>query len=108
MKTGLIMVLAVAATWWLYAGPAAVSRTKALDAPDEARIASEVFARATYSGERNEMTLWFRNGSAYRYREVPRACYNRFMASARKGAFYNEHIRGRFACSPMEGEKPSD
>lgn len=55
-----------------------------------------VIRAASYCPERQVLTLEFRQGYAYRYRGVPPECFAAFKATRAKGAFYNDHIRGRF------------
>ena len=52
-----------------------------------------VFAAAGYDARRAVLTLVFRNGYAYEFLGVSPRVASEFMASDRKGGYYNENIR---------------
>jgi KTSC domain len=58
---------------------------------------STTLARAAYDTSRNVLELEFRNGARYLYFAVPEAIYVCLLAASSKGAFFNRHIRNRFA-----------
>jgi hypothetical protein len=59
-------------------------------------LESTMLASAAYSPEQTLLDLEFRNGTLYRFFDVPAACFQRFMASDSKGAYFNRNIRNRF------------
>jgi hypothetical protein len=58
---------------------------------------SSVIDGACYDSARQELTVFFRNGSAYVYREVPLPVFQSFIRSDSPGRFYHDHLRGHFA-----------
>lgn len=57
---------------------------------------SSVIDGACYDAARHELTLFFRVGSAYLYRDVPELLFRSLVRSDSPGHFYHEHVRGRF------------
>lgn len=58
-----------------------------------------IFRAIAYDPRQRVLVLEFRQGYAYRYREVPPECFNAFRSDRAKGVFYNDRIRGIY---PME------
>ena len=58
---------------------------------------SSVIDGACYDSARQELTVFFRNGSAYVYREVPARLFQDFIRSDSPGRFYHDHLRGHFS-----------
>jgi hypothetical protein len=63
------------------------------------RTGNGPFASIIYTAPSESLLLAFDNGYVYEYHHVPRYVYRAFAASTRKGAFYNDHIRGRYPVS---------
>ena len=42
------------------------------------------------------LTVEFNSGRVYDHPGVPEAVYEAFMRASSKGAYYNQHIRGRY------------
>ena len=56
----------------------------------------DIFRAIAYDAASRTLTVEFRRGYAYRYREVPAETHGAFVAAGAKGAFYNERLRGRY------------
>jgi hypothetical protein len=59
-------------------------------------VESTILASAGYAPDRFLLDLEFRDGTLYRFWDVPALCFQQLMASESKGAFFNRHIRNRF------------
>jgi KTSC domain len=59
-------------------------------------VASTMLASAAYSPEQSLLELEFRDGTLYRFFDVPAACFHELMASDSKGAYFNRNIRNNF------------
>lgn len=59
---------------------------------------SEVIKAAAYDSELEELDLYFTNGRAYRYQEVPLASITDMLGSESIGAYHNQFIKPQFAC----------
>ena len=56
-----------------------------------------IFRATAYDANTRRLTLEFRNGYAYCYDGVPPTIYAAFLRANGPGAYYNQHIRGRYA-----------
>ncbi len=61
-------------------------------------VASAVFKSIGYREADGRLTVAFRRGCTYEYCGVPRACFEGFTHSVRKGEFFNSRIRSQFPC----------
>lgn len=52
---------------------------------------------ATYDRSQALLHLSFRNGTNYRYSDVPAEVYDQLLLAESKGRFFNLHIRNRYA-----------
>jgi hypothetical protein len=57
---------------------------------------SSVIAGFDYEPESEELTVLFRSGRVYVYRQVPEEVFLAFKAAPSKGAFFNRRIRDRY------------
>jgi KTSC domain len=57
---------------------------------------STLLAWAPYCPDRGILDLEFRDGTVYRFFDVPAACFEQLMASDSKGAYFNRNVRNRF------------
>jgi hypothetical protein len=57
---------------------------------------STMLASAAYCPDRGILDQEFRDGTVYRFFDVPAACFERLMASDSKGAYFNRNVRNRF------------
>lgn len=59
-------------------------------------VKSSNIARAGYSAEHKILSVHFKNGTVYHYREVPQEVYNNFMASPSHGAYLSANIKDKY------------
>jgi hypothetical protein len=52
--------------------------------------------------EKNVLEVGFRNGGLYQYFDVPEELLVMLMHADSKGAFFNRHVRGRFASTRLK------
>jgi hypothetical protein len=48
------------------------------------------------------MIVHFKNGTIYKYQDVPEDLHKQFMASVSKGSFFHHNIKGKFKTSKRE------
>ncbi len=60
-------------------------------------VGSSALKHLTYHGTQERLDVEFRDGSIYQYSAVPLRVYHDLMGAESKGAFFNRHIRTRFA-----------
>jgi KTSC domain len=58
-------------------------------------LESTMLTSAAYRSDQT-LDLEFRDGSRYRFFDVPAACFQHLLASDSKGAYFNRHIRNCF------------
>lgn len=56
---------------------------------------------AWYQPNRRQLDLMFGSGRHYRYSNVPAEVAQRFAGAQSKGRFYNQEIRGSYACTEL-------
>lgn len=56
---------------------------------------------AAYDGSQALLQLSFRNGTSYRYSDVPAEVYDQLLLAESKGKYFNLHIRNRYAHSKI-------
>ena len=59
-------------------------------------VESTMLASAAYCPNRTLLDLEFRDGTLYRFFDVPPACFQQLMTSDSKGAYFNRNIRNHF------------
>jgi hypothetical protein len=52
--------------------------------------------------EKNVLEVRFRNGGLYQYLDVPEEALAMLMRAESKGRFFNQNIRGRYACVRLQ------
>ena len=67
-------------------------------------IASDLFETIQYHEATQTLMLVFREGYAYEYVGVPRACFEGLASTRAKGVFFNEQIRGQFPCRRIDAD----
>lgn len=70
------------------------------------RLRSSLIDRILFDDEAETLTITFRNARKYLYRGVPRATYDGLGKAASAGAFFNECVKGRYACEPLGRRRP--
>lgn len=58
---------------------------------------SRLLEAAAYDRSQGLLHLSFRNGTSYRYSDVPAEVYDQLLLSESKGRYFNLHIRNRYA-----------
>ena len=58
------------------------------------RVNSPFIRAVGYDG--STLTVEFRSGKVYDHPHVPYSVYAGLMSASSKGAYYNEHIRGKY------------
>ena len=62
------------------------------------RLRSSMIERALFDEAAQELTICFKAGRKYVYSDVPRAVFEALKGAASAGAYFNDCIKGRFAC----------
>jgi len=62
---------------------------------------SSTLLSAAYDDRIAVLELQFRDGTCYRYRDVPNTIYRNLLAATSQGGFFNRHIRGIFAYAKL-------
>lgn len=70
-----------------------------------ARLSSSTIRLAEYDDATRALTVTFTNGHRYAYSDVPADLYDALIAASSAGAFFNDHIRDRFACARADGRR---
>jgi hypothetical protein len=60
-------------------------------------VASSAILRIRYRPQPRELLVTFASGKTYAYADVPERVYDAFLAAPSHGAFFNDHIRDRYA-----------
>ena len=66
---------------------------------------SSMIRRIVFDDEAGTLLVSFRSGLRYVYEGVPRAIYDALGKAASAGRFFNEHVKGRYACRPDPTQK---
>ena len=95
------MMLAALCAALLWSAPASAADPPRHRPAIESRIkrepvASRGLAAIGYSKRLRALEVEFRDGSIYRYADVPRSLYRQLMAAESKAGFYNRHVRKKF------------
>jgi len=90
------MRMMLAVLWIAAAGTQAAQQSRTMTERAYVMTASSALEGACYDTLREEMTLFFRNGTAYRYRAVPAPVFHAFLRTDSPGRFFHEQIRGRY------------
>ena len=69
------------------------------------RLNSSLIDRIVFDEEAHTLLVTFRNARRYVYYDVPRAIYDALGKAQSAGRYFNEHVRGRFACAPADGRR---
>lgn len=67
-------------------------------------IRSSNLSAYRYDAAARTFDVRFKNGSAWRYRDVPLRVFEQFVASTSKGSYFAQHVRPRFAGSPLSAK----
>jgi len=61
-------------------------------------VESTAIAAVGYSRRLHALEIEFRDGSIYRYAEIPISRYQGLMNAESKAHYYNDHLRGKYGC----------
>lgn len=70
-----------------------------------ARLRSSLIDRIVFDEDDGTLAITFRNARRYIYAGVPRAIYDGLRTAASAGHFFNERIKGHFACRAADGRR---
>jgi hypothetical protein len=59
-------------------------------------VDSTAIESVAYDVPTRRLVVTFTGGKTYKYYDVPRAIYERFLQASSKGAFFNAHVRDRY------------
>jgi hypothetical protein len=65
---------------------------------DMIRVSSSAIAAVGYDPTTMRMKIHFVQGHTYDFCRVPAHVFNGILNATSKGAYYNDHIRGRYPC----------
>jgi hypothetical protein len=61
-------------------------------------VSSSAIRRVEHDERSLQMQIWFvESGGPYTYYGVPRSVYDAFLRAGSKGAYFNTHIKDRYA-----------
>ena len=63
-------------------------------------LKSSLIQRIVFDDEAETLRVSFRSGFRYIYEGVPRAVYDALGKAASAGRYFNDHVKGRYACRP--------
>ena len=63
-------------------------------------LRSSMIRRVVFDEDAQTLLVCFRSGLRYIYEGVPRAIYDAIGKAASAGQFFNQQIKGRYACRP--------
>ncbi len=69
---------------------------------------SSLLQAATYQQEAAILEVALRGGAVYRYFGVPAQTYEELLQAPSKGAYFNGHVRSRFAYTKILPTQPND
>ena len=59
-------------------------------------VESTPLVSVSYLPDRTLLELQFRDGTVYRFFDVPESCFQQLLASDSKGGYFNRNIRNHF------------
>jgi len=65
-------------------------------------IDSSTIVKSIYDTEAKDMIVEFKNGTQYRYEEVPHSTYTKFRMSESQGKFFSSDIAKKFKYTKLE------
>jgi KTSC domain len=67
-------------------------------------FSSTSLAKASYDRSRAFLQIHFKDGSIYRYSNLPDPVFQAFIAAPSTGIFFNRYIRNQFSCIRIQHE----
>jgi hypothetical protein len=68
-------------------------------------VNSSILSSVEYHAAQSALEVEFRDGSRYRFLDVPANCLPRLLASDSKGGYFNQHVRNRFRFQRISGSR---
>lgn len=68
-------------------------------------LSSSMIRRVVFDEEAGTLLVSFRSGMRYIYAGVSRAVYDALGRAASAGRFFNDEVKGKFACRPDPGQR---
>ena len=65
---------------------------------EKVNVSSTNISSVQYNESDESMVLEFKNGSSYKYKDVPLMVYKAFLTSSSKGQFFHSDIKRSFEC----------
>jgi hypothetical protein len=65
-------------------------------------VRSTTLVSVAYVADQALLELEFRNGTRYRFFDVPSSCFQQLLASDSKGAYFNHNIRNHFVTNRLD------
>jgi hypothetical protein len=69
----------------------------------KATMPSAVIASITYNALSSTLRVMYVSGTVYDYKNVPEQVYVAMKSSFSKGAFLNQHIKGKYSFEKIKG-----
>jgi hypothetical protein len=73
--------------------------------PPMTPVESSSLAAVGFDGAVNELYVSFRNGTVYRYFQVPGSVYRALLAAPSLGRYFNETVRDRYPGERLRAEE---
>jgi hypothetical protein len=70
-------------------------------------VESSSLAAVGFDGSVNELYVSFRNGTVYRYFQVPGSVHRSLLTAPSVGRFFNETVRDRYPSQRLRAEESS-
>ena len=68
-------------------------------------VESSSLAAIGFDGTVNELYVSFRNGTVYRYFQVPSSVHRALLSAPSLGRYFNETVRDRYPSQRLRGEE---
>jgi hypothetical protein len=68
-------------------------------------VESSMLASVEYHAAQSALEVEFRDGSRYRFLDVPADCLPHLLASDSKGGYFNQHVRNQFRFQRISGSR---
>ncbi len=69
-------------------------------------VESTGIAAVGYSRRLHALEIEFRDGSIYRYVDIPISHYHGLIGAESKAHYYNDHLRGKYRCVRVKAPRP--
>jgi KTSC domain-containing protein len=66
---------------------------------------STTIERVDYDEAQQSLDVWLRNGSAYRYIDVPRTVFTEMVEAPSAGRYFVDHVRERYSVERLREKR---